>query len=217
LRLLWPGLITLLLAAATTGLGVWQVQRLHWKTALLADIARAEAAPPEPLPANPAPFAKVELTGRLRDDLASRYGVEVRHGTLGAQLLTPLERQGEDPVLVDRGWLPGNAPVPPTPDNATVVGYVRPAEHGGIFTPAAEPAARHFYALDPATIGAALGLGRVAPFTVVALGPTGAMPEPARDLPRPPNDHLQYALTWFGLAAASIGVFVAYARKTLSG
>ncbi|MBV8911687.1 MAG: SURF1 family protein, partial [Acetobacteraceae bacterium] len=70
-------------------------------------------------------------------------------------------------------------------------------------------------ALDPEAIGAALGLGRVAPFVVVALGPSTSAPEPAHALPRPPNDHLQYAITWFGLAAACLGVFAAYARNLL--
>jgi surfeit locus 1 family protein len=205
--------------AITVGLGLWQVQRLHWKTALLADIDRAEAASPVPLPAAPPPFAKVELAGHLRDDLAAWYGVDVRQSpsgpVMGSQLVTPLERPGADPVLVDRGWLPQGAAVPKAPDPARIVGYVRPPEHSGPFSASDDSAARRFFALDPASIGAALGLARVAPFTIVALGPPGGLPEPAHALPRPPNDHLSYALTWFGLAACLLGVFAAYAWKTL--
>jgi surfeit locus 1 family protein len=185
---------------------------------LLAQIERGEAAAPmalTALTAAPPAFAKVEAIGRMRDDLAAYYGVDVRHGVMGAQLVTPLERPGADPVLVDRGWLPQGAPVPPSPEPAHVVGYVRPAEPSGFFCARDDPAARRFYALDPAAIGPALGLARVAPFTVVALGSGGSLPEPAEALPRPPNNHLQYALTWFGLAAAGLGVFAIHARNTL--
>jgi surfeit locus 1 family protein len=224
-RLLWPALSTLAMLAITLSLGVWQVERLHWKLGLLADIDRAEASSPVPLraapaPFEPAPFEKVEVSGRMRDDLAVRYGSEVRTTlsgpTLGAQLVTPLERDGADPVLVDRGWMRDGAPPPQDPGEVRVVGYVHPADHASWFTPKDDPAARRFWTLDPAAIGAALGLPRVAPFILVALGPgDGPGPQPAHALPRPPNDHLGYAITWFGLAACLVGVFAAYARKTL--
>lgn len=206
--------------ALTVGLGVWQLQRLQWKTGLLAELERAEAAPPVPLSdAPPAPFMKLAVTGHMRDDLAAYYGAEVRvlaaGPAMGAQLVTPLERPGGDPVLVVRGWLPQGQAVPATPDPVTIVGYMRPPEHPARFGAKDDPAARRFFDLDPEAIGAALGLARVAPFTIVALGPPTAVPVPAQALPRPPNDHLLYALTWFGLAASLLGVFAAYVRKAV--
>jgi surfeit locus 1 family protein len=204
--------------ALTVGLGIWQLERLAWKRGLLAEIDRAEAAPPVTLPDDPAPFEKVELRGRMRDDLLAYYGSEVRSTTagvsLGAQLITPLERHDGPPVLIDRGWVPDGAPAPVDPGEATVVGYVRPPEYPSWSSPATDLAAKRFWSLDPAAIGSALGLAKVAPFTVVALG-QGGSPEPASALPRPPNDHLGYAITWFGLAACLVVVFVAYARRTL--
>ena len=220
-RLLWPGLTTAAMLALALGLGVWQVQRLAWKTALLADIDRGEAAPAIPLPADPRPFTKVRVTGTLRQDLAALYGIEVRTTAagpaLGAFLLNPLERPGADPVIVDRGWVPSDAPRDATPVPATVEGYIRAPESPVRFGATDDPAARRFYALDPAAIGAALGLRRVAPYTLVALGavPPGTVPEPAQALPRPANNHFTYALTWFGLAAALLGVFGVYARRIL--
>ncbi len=206
--------------ALTVWLGVWQLQRLAWKTGLLAELDRGEAAAPIALPANPPPFAKVEATGRLRDDLRALYGSEVRSTAggpaIGAQLISPLERPGADPVLVDRGWVPQGASLPPSPDPVRIVGYVRPPEAPIRFGAADDPAARRFYALDPAAIGAALGLPRVAPFTLVAMGPRDAVPQPVQALPRPVNNHLSYALTWFGLAASLLGVFAVYARRMLA-
>ena len=205
--------------ALTLGLGVWQIERLHWKEHLLAEIDRAEAAPAVPLPSSPVPFEKVQVTGRLRPDLVARYGSEVRATVdgpqLGSQLITPLERPGEVPVLVDRGWLPDGAAAPAAPETVTVTGYIRPPEPAGPFAPSPDLAQRRFWSLDPAPIGAALGLAQVAPYTLVALGAADAIPAPAQALPRPPNDHLGYAITWFGLAACLIGIFAVFARRTL--
>lgn len=220
-RLLWPGLTTLAMVALTLGLGAWQVQRLAWKTALLAEIDRGEAAPAIPLPADPRPFTKVRVSGILRQDLPALYGIEVRATlsgpVLGAFLLNPLERPGADPVIVDRGWVPADAPRDTAPVPATVEGYIRAPEHPARFAAADDPAARRFYTLDPATIGAALELHQVAPFTLVALGavPPGTVPEPAQALPRPPNNHLVYAVTWFGMAGVLLAMFGAYARSVL--
>ena len=75
-RLLWPGLMTLAMLFVLVGLGTWQVYRLHWKEAILARIASAEAAPPIPLQAVPEPYTpqaytKVAVTGHLRADLSA--------------------------------------------------------------------------------------------------------------------------------------------------
>ncbi len=204
-------------------LGTWQVKRLAWKEGILAEIADAEAAPAVPLGPHPPPFAKVSATGRYREDLAALYGAEVEDTPagpeLGAELIVPLERPGADPVLVDRGWVPTSVPAPsywPQPP-VTVDGYAHAPDRPGLFTPHDDATHRRFYALDPPAIGAALGLKRIAPLTLVALGPevAGRYPVPAQHLPRPPNDHLQYALTWYGLAGALVVVFVAWSRKVL--
>jgi surfeit locus 1 family protein len=221
-RLLVPAASTGVMLVVLLGLGTWQVQRLAWKQGLLAQLDAAEQNAAVPLGAAPSPFAKVAATGRLRPDLAARYGADVRDTasgpTSGAQLVVPLERPGAPPLLVVLGWVPDHGALPPLPagDAVTVTGYVRPAEQARWFSPADDPAGRRFYALDPAAIGRALGLTVEAPFTLVALGPPppgGATPIPAEHLPRPPNNHLQYAITWYGLAAALLAVFVVYARK----
>jgi surfeit locus 1 family protein len=222
-RLLVPALSTLLMLAILIGLGTWQVHRLAWKRGLLAQIAAAEAAEPVPLPPDPAPFAKVNVTGTLSEDRAALYGVEVREGSagpvLGGQLVVPLQRQGADPVLVDRGWVPAERTeaIDLPHGTVTVQGYVRPAEHAGLFSARDDVAGRRFYTLDPQAIGAALGLERVAPFTLVELGPAPprGYPDPAKHLPRPANNHLQYALTWYGFAVTLLVIFLLYARKVL--
>jgi surfeit locus 1 family protein len=202
------------------GLGVWQLRRLAWKEAILASIAHGEASPPVPLaPSAPSPalFSKVEVKGTLRD--VGLYGIAVRTTPTGeregAFRLGVVERPGASAVLVNEGWVPDGLAPDPVPRPASVVGYVLPGQAPGWFTPPGDPANRRFFAPDPAGIATALGLPQVAPFILVALGdaPPGTYPEPAQHLPQPPNNHLGYALTWFGLAAMLLGVFVTYARQ----
>ena len=225
-KLIGPALMTAVMFLALIGLGTWQVRRLAWKEAILAQIARAEAAPPIPLPATPdaavpEPFTKVAVTGTLMHDKSALYGAEVRDTRagpdLGALLIEPLQRAGALPLLVARGWVPlkRGAPVAMPQGTVTIAGYVHPADKPGLFSAQGDVAGRHFYTLDPAAIGAALGLDRVAPFILIALGPPPAegLPVPAEHLPRPPNNHLQYAITWYGLAAALLVIFTVWARK----
>ena len=116
------------------------------------------------------------------------------------------------------GWVPTGDSHYALPSGPTEFdGYIRDADRPGLFSPRDDTKARIFYTLDPATIGPALGAPDVAPFALVLLGRAvpGAYPQPATQLPRPPNDHLGYAITWFGLAATLLVVFSLYARKAL--
>lgn len=213
--------MTAVMLAMLVGLGVWQLQRLAWKTALLDRIDQAERQPGIPLGADPPAFTKVRVIGTLRPDVA-RYGADVRDTPagekIGAQLVAILDRDVGPPLAVVAGWVPtGNSRFTLPAGPGTFDGYIRAADHPGLFSPRDDPAARLFYTLDPATIGPALGAANVAPFALVLLGRqvAGVYPQPANQLPRPPNDHLGYAITWFGLAATLLVVFILYARKAL--
>ncbi len=208
--------------AILCGLGLWQVQRLHWKTALLARIDAAEAAPGIALPPDPEPFEKLRLTGVLRPGAIGHYGVDVRDmpqgSVLGSQLVGLLDHAAPLPVVVLLGWVPQGDTVALPAGETAIQGYVRLPAHPGLFSASDDPAARVFYTLDPAAIGRALGAAAVMPFAVVAMGvpQPGVYPAPATAMPRPPNDHLQYAITWFGLAATLLVIFAIHARKVLS-
>lgn len=220
-RLLLPVLVSLPVLLILLGLGTWQVERLRWKTALLADFAAAEAGPAQPLGTTPRAWTKVFTTGQFRHDRESLLGLEVRKGVLGAHLLTPLERTGLPPVMVNRGWVPleRDGRIARPEGEVRVEGYIRPDEPRGMFSANDDPVARRFYTLDLSVVGPALGYAETAPFALVALAPPGlprdALPQPARNLPRPSNNHLGYVVTWYGLALALVGVFIVWARTRL--
>lgn len=223
-RFLVPGLSTLIMLLVLVGLGTWQIYRLHWKEGILAQIAAGEAAPPVPLTGSPGPYTKVSVSGRFRYDRAAEFGAEVRDTrtgpTIGTYQIVPLERDAAQTILVVRGWVPQKRDTA-LDDPAGVVnveGYVRPRDTKSWFSAPDDPAARQFFTLDPLAIGAAVGVPDVAPFTLVAMGTSsgeGAYPAPAQHLPRPPNNHLSYVITWYGLAVALAVIFGVWVRKAL--
>lgn len=215
--ILWPSLMTGIMLIGLLGLGTWQVQRLLWKQDVLARFAVAAASPPIPLDLSPEPYAKVVVTGRFRHDLAVRFGAVVQESRMGTRLIVPLERDGGPPVLVDRGWVPSEKTVKvdePT-EPVSVIGFIHPPDRAGLFSATDDLAARQFYTMNPTAMAGSVGLSSVAPFILVAIGPTPAAkwPDPARQLPQPPNNHLAYAITWYGLAISLVAIFIVWLRK----
>ena len=222
-RFLVPVSSVIVMLIVLIGLGTWQVYRLQWKEAILAQIAAAEAEPAVPLGRDPAPYTKVSVTGRFLFDRAVQFGAEVRDTragpTMGSYQIVPLERPDAPPILVDRGWIPQKRKIPldDPAGVATVTGYIRQGEVPHWFSPVDDEAARQFYTLDPKAIGAAVGVPNPAPFALVALGPSTAdsYPEPTQHLPRPPNNHLSYVVTWYGLAVSLVVIFGIWMKKAL--
>jgi surfeit locus 1 family protein len=220
--LLWPTIASAVLLALLLALGTWQVQRLAWKNAWIEQLRAAEAMPPEPLPAvldDPAPlaFRRFAVTGTFLHDRSLVLSVHERARRLGVFLVTPLARDQGDPVWVVRGWVPYEAPraVPSPEGEVTVVGYLMLPERRGWFTPEDLPAERRFWAFQPEPMAEAAGLPRTTPFAIAATGPGEEPPIPQRRPPMPRNNHLGYAITWFGLAFALVAFWIAWARRLL--
>ncbi len=233
--LIAPGVATLVGVAMLIGLGEWQLRRLAWKEALIAAVeTRAHAAPVDaPAEAewprlDPADYEyrRVRLTGAFDGDkqvLVFRALGEPRgrYGGPGYLVMTPLKLADGATVLVDRGFVPEREKDAANNGlgggETTVVGLMRASETRNWFTPADDPAAGQWYTRDVAAIAKAEGLARTAPFSIDAdAGPDpAALPEGGETILAFPNNHLSYALTWFGMAAALVGVFAAYAASRL--
>jgi surfeit locus 1 family protein len=211
---LWPVAAALPVLCILLALGWWQLQRLHWKADILARMDAAEAAPPTPLGPSPEPFARVTAEGTLDATRAALVGLEPRQGSLGARLLVPLLRDGAPPLLVDLGWVPQGARGPVPEGRVTLLGFIHPGDTRSWLSATDDLANRHFYTFDPRTIAAALGLPSAEPFALVRLGPPGT-PDPARSIPRPPNNHLGYVVTWWGLAFSLLLVLGAFLIRRL--
>ncbi len=227
-QLLWPFLFTLVAGAILVSLGVWQLHRLAWKEGLLAQIAARADAPPVALPdvgewprlvPEDYDYRHVVLSGRFAYDKTVLVFVpEGPTGTgPGYLLLTPLQLGSGAYVIVNRGYVPaelskklGNAAQPA--GEAHLFGLMRPPQQRNIFTPADQPAKGEYFTRDPALIGTYFHLAPMAPFVIDVDVTPGASGWPKggttqRDLP---NNHMNYALTWFGLAVGLLGVFVSF-------
>ena len=234
--LIAPAVATLVGVALLVTLGNWQLRRLAWKEALIAAVETRSHAPPIDAPAeadwprlDPADYEyrRVQLTGAFERDkqvfvfraLADPRG---RYGGQGYLVLTPLRLADGSIVLIDRGFVP-EASKAAADDigggQTSVVGLMRASEARNWFTPADEPARGQWFTRDISAIARAEGLMRVAPFIVDADAGADpdALPEGGETLLAFPNNHLSYALTWYGLAAALIGVFAAFSASRLRG
>lgn len=220
----WPLTLTTIVAfAILMVLGTWQVQRLEWKLDLISRTEAGLAADPVPLPAEPAAMQSLDLrpvtaTGAFLHDRAFAYGTSQRGGQPGARLMMPLERGEGAPVLVDMGWIPEpvEAALAEPRDLAPVevTGILR-TDHLASrppFRPENQPAERRWYWLDTAALATALDLPALAPVTLVRSPTTAETTPPIADKPvlALTNNHLGYAITWYGLGAALVAVYVAF-------
>ncbi|MDO7835390.1 SURF1 family protein [Sphingobium sp. HBC34] len=211
-------LIAFLLFSAFCALGAWQIHRLAWKRDLIARVdARIHAAPvPAPLRATQEDeYRRVTLTGRfLHDKSALVQAVTVRGP--GFWVLTPLVSD-KAITLINRGFVPpGRKTRYDRPqDEVRVTGLLRLTEPGGGFLRNNDPAGDRWYSRDVAVIAQARGLTGVrADYFVDAQAGPAAYPVGGLTIIAFPNNHLQYAITWFILAAMTVGAYSLVMRQT---
>jgi surfeit locus 1 family protein len=201
---------------ALTALGVWQLERRAWKLDLIARtqerLHSVPTAAPGPalwpqLSAARDEYRPVAMTGRFLSDHEA-YVEAVTDLGGGFWVLTPLQTDRGFTVLVNRGFIPpelakqDRAAIRPAMGETTVTGLLRISEPGGAFLRSNDPAQGRWYSRDVAAIARAHGLGGVAPYFVdAARGPSAeAWPRGGLTVVDFPNNHLVYAITWFGLA-----------------
>jgi surfeit locus 1 family protein len=233
-RLLWPGVFALIAFAILCSLGMWQIERLTWKQDLIARVENRTHAAARPLPpeqdwprvsAERDEYHHVRLSGKFQYDhevfaYALLSNPRGKFSGPGYWVMTPLKLDSGALVLVNRGFVPMDRMDLPTrtagQEDApvTVTGLLRLPEGRNWFTPPDDVARRIWQERDPAAIARAEGLARVAPFFVDAdgSGPNG-LPQGGETRVSFPNNHLQYVVTWFGLAFALLAVFAAFAHK----
>jgi len=241
-RLLWPALATAVALAILVSLGVWQIHRLHWKVALIARVEAGLAAAPLPAP-GPETWAGLDLTdleyrpvtaaGHYLNDeeIFVNETLTEPHGALGGYgffVITPFVTDDGWIVYVNRGFVPRDKKDPATRPGSriegetTIVGPVRLPHQRRWYMPADNVAGNEWFSRDPALYAAAEGhaSATVAPYYIDArFDPSlpDGLPQGGETIVSFPNNHLQYALTWFGLATGIAGMFAAFAWQTLRG
>jgi len=221
--LLGPTLWFLFGFALLAGLGVWQIERLDEKEALIATIQTGMGAAPVPLAdvlnqgAAIGEYRHVRVTGRFLHESELYLFSRGPLGAVGVDIVTPLVQENGQTVLVDRGFVPDALRDPKTRQagqtsgEVTLTGVLRLPQKPGMFTPPTDAGARLWFVKDVPSMAASLGLD--APPVLIEADATpnpGGWPLGGRTQTDIPNDHLQYAMTWFGLALALFAVYLIY-------
>lgn len=229
---LWPTLFTVPAVLILLGLGTWQLQRLEWKEALIAERVSRTTAPPVALTSETAlpgddlselQYRRVVATGEFLHDKEMYLAARTFEGRPGHHVVTPFRLAepalGARYILVDRGWVsldrkaPESRPKGQVRGQVTVEGVVRLPAEPGWFTPENQPADNTWYWIDVPAMAMHAGLaGAVAPFyleAAVAEIP-GGYPIGGQTQVWIRNDHLQYAITWYSLAVALVVIYVVY-------
>ena len=215
---LWPTLLTAGMIAVMVGLGCWQIQRLHWKEGLLVSIAAHKSDAP------------VNIQGlSARDTVNYRHAMalgsfDTKHnfflistslkGEGGYHVLTPFQLYDGSHIIIDRGWIPYSMKDKPDefiprPGSVLVSGLIIVPQHGWL-QPSNHPDTNDWYWPDLTAMARLAGDPSVRPYILDA----GAAPNPSgypvggQTRLELPNNHLEYALTWFGLALALMIIYV---------
>ncbi|KAI0869714.1 SURF1 family-domain-containing protein [Hypoxylon argillaceum] len=233
-----PGLLVLALIPLTAlALGTWQVQRLGWKTELVARFEDRLVQPPLPLPPRVDPdaihdfdFRRVVARGRFRHDREMLVGPRMRDGEDGFMVITPLERgedaKGSTTVLVNRGWVAKKLRrqrdrMEGLPTGEVVVeGLLREPWKKNMFTPENRPDKGEFYFPDVKQMAELTGSQAVWVEQTMEPGLLQAIEMQSKGIPigRPAevnlrNNHAQYIFTWYGLAIATSIMFYMVVKK----
>jgi surfeit locus 1 family protein len=212
-----------ILCAALVALGSWQLQRLQWKRQLIGEVNRKIVAAPITLDAalamgGGAQYQRVRLTGRFDNRHEAYVFATGPEGAPVFHVVVPFRLDDGRLLLVDRGIVPRDLRSPAVRTRGLIdgetalIGVWRVPDPPGTFTPKPDLAARIWYARDVASISRADHVNLAAPVIVEADATPnpGGWPKGGQTEVAFRNEHLQYAFTWFLMAAGLIGVYLAY-------
>lgn len=208
-------------------LGNWQLERLEWKRGLIEQVESRVGSPAEEAPQRARwaavnrqddEYRHVTVAGEFLSELDTLVVAATELGS-GYWVVTPLRRVDGDVVLINRGYIAqGVEPVPPPKGEVRISGLLRITEPGGSVLRDNDPMAGRWYSRDVAAIAAARGI-EAAPYFIDAAAnqagsPGGAGPVGGLTVLRFHNNHLVYALTWYGLALMVVAAGVLVWRES---
>ncbi|BEV12906.1 SURF1 family protein (plasmid) [Asticcacaulis sp. DW145] len=227
-------LICVCVAVVTlSGLGIWQVQRLMWKTELIKTVTARVHAAPQPLVRGPGgwpaftaerdEYRRVRLRGHFRHDKETQVYALTDLGA-GYWVMTPLETP-DGTVMVNRGYVPTDKRDPATRTagqiggEVEVTGLVRLSQdRGWLFSQPNDPAKDQWFLRDVAQIARARQLKVPNWFVDAEATPLpGGLPQGGLTVVRFTNNHLVYAITWFSLAGGLAGISLWLSRRGRRG
>lgn len=207
--LILPTALTLLGIAILCALALWQLERLEWKQNLLAQISAEYAKDASKITLTPKSidakydYKRGALRGHYNIKKQIRIAPRVHNETIGQHIYTPFILSDGSTILVNRGWTPKDWMENAPPAETIITGTLRRMWERTYFTPPNNPAKDEWYFPDAAEIAAAKNIKNIhtAIFFLETTDTEKEYPIPQGQKPDLPNNHLQYALFWFSMAA----------------
>ena len=211
----WATTLTLLGVLILCSLGTWQLYRLEWKTELLQTIESEYAKDASSILIAPEKLNETlnmtrgSIKGRFLHDKAIAISPRTHEGEPGYHILTPLKTVSGTHILINRGWVPLDKKETYSRSNGTqtITGLFRTPGRPNIFVPKNTPEKDQWHRIDLAQISSEKGLEPLAPVILYAENEDESLPMATAIKPKPNNNHLQYALFWYAMACALIGVY----------
>ena len=224
-RVRWTPLIFAPVFLTLVGLGIWQLDRLSWKTQLISEIETRLSNSPVALSKcisnvnrsfYSCDYRHIKVKGHLWSDNIFTLLAKTYRKQAGAHILVPLMLENNKAVLINLGWVPQKFPVRELSFNEEVIisGIARIPNNQGWFIPNNDPLRNQWYWIDLAEMSRIVGV-ELSPVIIEAvMGPDPtSLPIGGQTRIRLPNDHLQYAVTWFALAFFLLVGFCLYYRQ----
>ena len=243
--LIWPTIMTALMVPVLISLGTWQLHRKAWKEDLIAKIEARRTAEPvsyiaslsEAVKTGEVEYVRVKVTGTF-DHSTERHLYAPTPQSQGWHVFTLLRPDGgQPPVFINRGWVPDSLKDPAkraegqVSGPVTLTGLARADQVANTFTPVNDAKGNRWYSRDTWAMRwgteeppsadqlATMRLQGYAPFSIDAEAEPanlGGWPKGGTTEIHLYNSHLQYVVTWYGLALTLIGVFAVFARQRLA-
>ena len=222
---LWLTIVSLPALLVLVGLGSWQLQRLQWKNDLIASFESRASGAPIAVPAANArlvdgEFRRLALFGTFQHDKEVFLTGRTYEGNAGFHIVTPFQLDDGRIIRINRGWVsedyrdPAKRAFSQITGPVTVAGILRRPGVKGYFVPENEPDNGFWFTLVPSQINAHLGLGAqaIGQFYADAVRTSDVvtLPIAAKTKLNLRNAHLSYAMTWYGIALALIGVYISF-------
>jgi len=211
-----PYFIGLIGSIILIALGTWQVMRLDWKNNLIADANARLAKPYIALPVTPTKtdhiFQRVKVSGNFNKDVPIHVFHTLKYAGQGAWIIAKFTTNDGREILVDRGFVPNNTEIPLIDTNVTLKGALVWPYEVGLFTPEPNHNENLWYGRDVVKMAEYMKTEPI----MLQIEPS----ENNKTWPRAhalsvklPNNHLQYALTWFGLTIVWIIMSLIWIRR----
>ena len=222
---LWLTIVTLPAFLVLISLGSWQLQRLQWKNDIISNFEARSAAEAIAIPEANAEldvleFSSLALEGEYLHDKETFLTGRTYEGNAGFHVVTPFLLDDGRTILINRGWVsedyrdPAKRAFSQIDGKTSVAGILRRPGVRGYFVPENEPENGFWFTLVPSQINQHLDLGDAAIeqfyADAVRTSDVVTLPIAAKTKLNLRNAHLSYAMTWYGIAIALVGVYLAF-------